>query len=82
VLEAREIRLQGDAIQAAAYGHHEVRDRVPVLVRIHMAYRLVVPVGTRATVEAALGRHVDRCPTALSLRGAVDVTWAAEILEG
>jgi uncharacterized OsmC-like protein len=82
VLEAREIRLDGDAIRGSARGHHEIRDRVPVLTRIHMHYRLAVPPGSRPTVEQALDRHVDRCPTALSLRGAVDVTWSAEVAEG
>lgn len=46
-----------------------------------MAYRLRIPAGTRETVERALARHVDRCPTARTLEGAVDVTWEADISE-
>lgn len=32
-------------------------------------------------MEWALSRHAARCPTAMSLRGAVDVTWEAEVDE-
>ena len=59
-----------------------IRDRVPVLTTIHMAYRLTVPPGSREVVERALARHASRCPTAVTLRGAVAVTWEAEVREG
>lgn len=74
--------MPSGAIRATARGDHEVRDRLPVLVRIHVAYRLVVPAGTRDTVERALERHAGRCPTAASLKGAVAVSWEAEVQEG
>jgi uncharacterized OsmC-like protein len=63
-------------------GTNEIRDRVPVLTAIHMAYVLTVPPGTREVVERALARHASKCPTAMSLRGAVAVTWEAEVREG
>jgi uncharacterized OsmC-like protein len=81
-LEAREIRLEGGALEATAYGEHEWRDRLPVLVRIHVAYRLRTPAGSRAAVQRALQRHAPRCPTAATLTGAVTVTWEAEATEG
>ncbi|HUE76413.1 MAG TPA: OsmC family protein [Longimicrobiales bacterium] len=80
-LEAREIRLDGDAIRATVSGTNEVHDRVPVLTRIHVRYTLRTPAGTRETVERALSRHASRCPTAMSLKGAVDVTWEAAVDE-
>lgn len=58
-----------------------MRDRIPVLVGIHVEYRLRVPGGSREVVERALERHASRCPTAASLRGAVAVTWEAEVDE-
>jgi uncharacterized OsmC-like protein len=58
-----------------------MRDRLPVLVRIHVHYTLRIPGGTRDAVDRALARHVDRCPTAQSLRGAVEFTWSAEVVE-
>lgn len=63
-------------------GINEVRDRVPVLTAVHMRYHLEVPPGSREVVERALSRHAGRCPTAMTLRGAVAVTWEAEVLEG
>jgi len=53
-----------------------------VLTGIHVLYRLRVPKGSRELVERALSRHASRCPTAVSLRGAVSVTWEAEVREG
>lgn len=47
-----------------------------------MRYRLRVPEGSRERVERALARHASKCPTAVSLRGAVEVTWEAEVQEG
>jgi uncharacterized OsmC-like protein len=80
-LEARQVRLQGDAIECRVAGDNVVRDGLPVLAAIHVHYRLRIPAGTREAVDRALARHLDRCPTAASLRGAVAVTWTADIEE-
>jgi len=32
-------------------------------------------------VDRALARHLDKCPTAQSLKGAVTVSWTADITE-
>ncbi|HUG01865.1 MAG TPA: OsmC family protein [Longimicrobiales bacterium] len=80
-LEAREISLAPDAIEASVQGFNEVRDRIPVLTRVHVAYRLRIPAGSRETVDRALARHVDKCPTAQTLKGVVEVTWEAAIRE-
>ena len=58
-----------------------MRDRIPTLTRIHVHYDLTIPKGTRETVDRALDRHVSKCPTAASLRGAVEVTWSADVTE-
>ena len=81
-LEVRQVRLEGDAIRAEVEGVNEVRDGLPVLTAIHIRYRLHIPAGTRETVERALARHQDKCPTAASLKSGVTVTWTAEIEEG
>jgi len=52
-----------------------------VLTLIQVHYTMTIPRGTRDAVDRALARHVDRCPTACSLKGAVSVTWTAEIEE-
>jgi uncharacterized OsmC-like protein len=73
--------LAPDAISASVEGVNEIRERIPVLTRVHVAYRLRIPAGSRETVDRALERHVDKCPTAQTLKGAVEVTWEAEITE-
>jgi organic hydroperoxide reductase OsmC/OhrA len=78
-LEARGVSLAGDQISAEAIGYNEVRDGLPVLVRVHVQYRLSIPAGTRETVERLLSKHADKCPTAATLKGAVEVTWSADI---
>lgn len=81
VLEAREIFLSNDDITAEVEGINEIRDRLPVLTRIVVRYRLRIPPGSRETVERSLERHASKCPTAASLAGAVKVEWEAEITE-
>jgi organic hydroperoxide reductase OsmC/OhrA len=81
VLEARGILLRNDDITAEVVGINEIRDRLPVLTRIVVRYRLRIPAGSRETVERSLERHASKCPTASSLAGAVDVEWEAEITE-
>ena len=80
-LEVRGIRLDGDAITASAEGTNEVVDGVITLTRIDIRYSLRIPAGSRETVDRALSRHRDKCPTAMSLRGAVGVEWTADIEE-
>lgn len=80
-LEVRGLQLDPDAITATAEGRNELRDRVPVLTAIHLHYALKIPTGSRDTVDRALARHQDKCPTAVSLRGAVDIHWSADIVE-
>ena len=80
-LEVRDVKLPSDAIRAEARGVNEIRDRLPVLTRVEIAYTLRIPAGSRETVERALARHQDKCPTAATLKGAVEVSWTADIEE-
>ncbi len=80
-LEVRGITLEPDAIRAEVRGINEIRDGVPVLTQIRIHYRLWIPRGTRETVDRALAKHQSKCPTAETLRGAVEVAWTAEVEE-
>lgn len=75
------MKLSGDEIVAEVVGENEVRDGLPVLARITVNYRLRIPAGTRETVDRLLAKHQEKCPTAATLRGAVEVAWTAEIVE-
>jgi uncharacterized OsmC-like protein len=73
----RGIKLEPEAISATAEGTNEMRDRIPILTHIHVTYDLRVPADTPLEkVERALLSHVDKCPTAQSLKGAVEITWS------
>jgi organic hydroperoxide reductase OsmC/OhrA len=80
-LEVREIRLGAADIAADVEGINRVREGVPVLTEVIVRYRLRIPAGARETVERALERHQSKCPTAQSIKGAIDVRWTAEIEE-
>lgn len=78
----RGIPTASDAISAEAEGVNEVVDRVVVLTRIDVRYKLRVPPGApREKIDRALASHVAKCPTARSLEGAVKIGWSAEIVE-
>ena len=77
----RGIQLAPDAITAQASGINELVERIPVLTRIDVHYTLRIPTGSRETVDRALARHVDKCPTAQTLKGSVEIAWTADIDE-
>jgi uncharacterized OsmC-like protein len=81
-LEVRGIRMAPESITARVEGVSEVRERVPVLTAVHVHYTLRVPPGSREVVDRALATHQAKCPTAESLKGAVTVSWTADVTEG
>lgn len=80
-LEVRGIRLAPEDIVADVEGINRLRDGIPVLEEIIVHYRLRIPAEARETLDRALERHASKCPTALSLAGAIEVRWTAEIDE-
>ena len=80
-LEVRQVPMNPDDLVAEAEGANEVRDGLPVLTAVRIHYRLRVPASHREAVDRALARHQEKCPTAASLRGAVAVSWTADIEE-
>ena len=80
-LEVRQVRLEPEDLRAEVEGINELRDGLPVLTAIRIHYRLRIPPGSRETVDRGLARHQEKCPTAATLRGSIDVSWTAEIVE-
>lgn len=78
-LEVRQVSLPPEDMVAEVEGVNELVDGVPTLTRIRIRYRLRIPEGTEDVVERALSRHQDKCPTAQSLKGAVEIEWTADI---
>lgn len=75
------MKLAPDAIGAEAEGINQIREGLPVLAEIRIHYRLRIPAGTRETVDRALARHQEKCPTAATLAPAVRISWTADIEE-
>jgi uncharacterized OsmC-like protein len=80
-LEVRGVSLSGDDISAEVEGVNVLENRLPVLRRIEVRYRLRIPAGSRELVDRALERHQEKCPTAATLAGAVEISWTADIQE-
>ncbi len=80
-LDVRQVRLSPADLRVEAEGLHSSREGIPVLTDIRLTYHLRIPAGTRETVDRALAKHQEKCPTAATLKGSVNVTWTAEIVE-
>ena len=80
-LEARGVVLPKDGLTAEVEAINELKDGQILLTRIVVHYQLRIPKGTRETVERLLSKHQDKCPTAQSLKAAVDISWTAQIVE-
>lgn len=59
----------------------EVEDRVLVIKRIRVRYRLRLRPDQREAAERAHGAHQDHCPVARTLRGAVEIETELELRE-
>jgi len=55
-------------------GEIEAEDRVLVIRRIHVRYRLKLRRDQRETAERAHGLHANHCPVARTLKGCVEIT--------
>jgi uncharacterized OsmC-like protein len=80
-LEVRQVKLPPGAVRAEVEGVNALRDGLPVLTAIHVRYVMTIPLGTREVAERALARHQEKCPTASTLKGAVEVSWSAQVDE-
>ncbi len=80
-LDVRQVPYAKDGVSADVEGVNELRDGLPVLTEVRIHYRLRIPKDAREKVDRALAKHQEKCPTASSLKGAVEVSWTAEIEE-
>lgn len=82
VLEARGVVLDSSAVSAEVEGVNEIRDRIPVLTKVRVLYKISIAPEFREATDRALERHQSKCPTANTLLGSVEVEWTADIKEG
>jgi uncharacterized OsmC-like protein len=81
-LEARQIAAYGGSLETEVEGDiEEGENKVLLLTKVHIKYRLQIPKGKRAQAERSLALHHSRCPVSQSVERGIHVEWSAEITE-
>ncbi len=81
VLAGRKIPTFGDRFRADVEGDIENVDGVLRITRIRVRYTLKVPPGKTGEAREALGVYIEKCPAAMSVKGAIAIEDSAEITE-
>jgi len=66
--------MGGEGLVGEARGEVELEERVLVIKRIHVVYRLTTPREDKDKVDRAFGIHMDKCPVFRSLRAAIAIS--------
>lgn len=78
----RGIKIADGDISCTAEGRNEIVDRIILLTRIDVHYAIRLPPGAdREKVDRALASHVEKCPTAQSIKDSVEIGWTADVVE-
>ena len=81
VLAGRKIPTFGDRYRADVEGDVEDVGGVLKITKIRVKYTLRVPRGKAGEAREALGVYLERCPAAMSVKGAIAIEDSAEITE-
>jgi uncharacterized OsmC-like protein len=71
-----------DNLVAQVEGDIEDVDGVMKITRIRLRYRFRIPPGSREKVERLVASYAEQCPAYQSVKGCIDCSWEAEIVEG
>ena len=52
------------------------------ITRIRLHYRFRIPAGSREKVDRLLASYAEQCPAYQSVKGCIECSWGAEIVEG
>jgi uncharacterized OsmC-like protein len=81
-LEARQIAAYDGSLETEVEGDIEEGDnKVLLLTKVHITYKLNIPQGKREQAERALSLHHSRCPVSQSVERGIRVEWSADITE-
>jgi uncharacterized OsmC-like protein len=81
-LAGRKIAFDRDSFKAAVEGRIVGIGKTIRIKSIHVHYDLAVPAESREATERALALHPQGCPAHQSVKGAIEITWAATIRAG
>ena len=62
-------------------GDIEDADGVLKITQIRLTYKLMIPPGSMDKAERALAVYSDKCPAYQSVKGCIQVSWQAEMVE-
>jgi uncharacterized OsmC-like protein len=79
-LDARQIDAKQGRLTADVRGEIESDEGVLVIRRVHVQFHLKAPESTRETVDRVHGVYKDKCPVYRTLRPAMEITSACELL--
>ncbi len=81
VLAGMKIPTFGDRFRADVEGDIEDVDGVLRITRIRVKYSMKVPPGREEDARSALGIYLEKCPGAMSVKGAIEISDSADITE-
>ena len=81
VLAGKKIPTFGDRYRADVEGDVEDVEGVLKITTIRVRYTLKVPPGKADEAREALKTYLEKCPAAMSVKGAIEITDSAEITE-
>lgn len=81
VLAGKKIPTFGDRFRADVEGDIEDVGGVLKITKIRVRYTLKVPAGKTGEAREALGSYIEKCPGAMSVKGAIAIEDSAEIAE-
>ena len=81
VLAGKRIPTFGDRFRADVEGDVEDMDGVLRITKIRVKYTLKVPPGKTGDAGEALNDYIEKCPGAMSVKGAIEISDSAEIAE-
>ncbi len=68
-------------LTAEVEGDIEDVDGVLKITHIRLHYRIKAPAAKREAIERLLGSYAEACPAYQSVKGCIDCSWTAEIIE-
>jgi uncharacterized OsmC-like protein len=77
----RDIK-SADNLVAQVEGDIEDVDGVMRITKIRIRYRFQAPAGSREKVDRVLASYAEKCPAYQSVKGCIDCSWDAEVVEG
>ena len=80
-LEVRGIPSYPGRLSSEVEGDIEDVGGIMQITRIRVRYRIRIPAGKKDEAERALAFHERGCPAAMSIKGCIQVEYAAEIEE-